>query len=136
MTFKKHSANNKHKSIFHKYRILHRPDKTLPAVKTDNEIEAEGIARLSLDLASLNITDEQHHNDMTESPQELPSQQQPESPKYKPRPKYPHPGIHARHSIGFDVPGAVQTILTPRKKKKKSSFMHIKFSYAVCRINE
>jgi hypothetical protein len=117
MTSKKHSASShKHKSLFHKYHILHRPDKALPILKTDKDLEVEGLARLSLDLASFNITDEQDRL-MPESPQEIQEIQKEKPPAItKQRPRYPNI-LNARHSIGFDVPGAVHTILTPSKPR-------------------
>lgn len=89
------------------YRRIQR-NKTLPVLKTEKDLEAEGIARLSIDLPSIQLTDE------PESVKVAPSQTE-SSKTPLTRSKLTEVGLlAARHSIGFDVPGAVHTIVTPR----------------------
>lgn len=109
---------NKDKSIFSRYHISDRPDKTLPVLKTDQDLEAEEWARLSMDLPSFQVTDEQN-NVVTDSPKEMPESDKKDyvDIKQKPNPRFPDVNISNRHSVGFDIPGAVHTILTPSKKK-------------------
>lgn len=97
-----------------------RKKKTLPVLKTDKDLEAEGLARLSIDLPSFRVTDEPD-SALTSSPttSSRPSSllfsntSNPIPPK---RPvKLEDNSLLNRHSIGFDVPGAVHTIMTPSK---------------------
>ncbi|CAO3669974.1 unnamed protein product [Rhizopus stolonifer] len=73
---------------------MFRERKTLPVLKTDREVEEEGLGRLSLDVP------------FTDEPETI-----------------PHPiksrlvASGARHSIGFDVPGAVHTIMTSKLRR-------------------
>ncbi|KAG1438415.1 hypothetical protein G6F56_012644 [Rhizopus delemar] len=75
---------------------MFRERKTLPVLKTDREVEEEGLGRLSLDVP------------FTDEPETI-----------------PHPiksrlaASGARHSIGFDVPGAVHTIMTSKLRRSR-----------------
>lgn len=99
--------------LSHYYR--NRKNKTLPVLKTEKDLEAEGLARLSIDLPSFQVTDEPdsaitasptaasgHNSFVLENPAIL-------------RPKAEGHAFTSRYSIGFDVPGAVHTIMTPSK---------------------
>lgn len=103
-----------HKSIFSRYHISDRPDKALPVLKTDKDLEAEELARLSIDLPSFQVTDEKNHC-VAESPKEMTEKDPKDYIDTKPKPKFPNINISNRHSVGFDIPGAVHTILTPSK---------------------
>jgi uncharacterized protein (UPF0335 family) len=66
--------------------------KSLPVLKTDRDLELEGLARLASEISRLEL--------------------EPRKTLLKP----PTDDVYGhRHSIGFDVPGAVHTILTPSK---------------------
>ncbi|KAI8373916.1 6-phosphofructo-2-kinase-domain-containing protein [Blakeslea trispora] len=88
-------------------------NRTLPVLKTEKDLEAEGIARLSIDLPSTQLTDE------PESVKVAPSQTE-SSKTPLAKSKLTEVGLlAARHSIGFDVPGAVHTIITPRLRTER-----------------
>lgn len=103
-------------SDYHK----HRRNKTLPVLKTDKDLEAEGLARLSIDLPAFHVTDEPDiasplSGIESSRPNSFISYHNLQGPSYQYRPKV-ESGSHAnRHSVGFDVPGAVHTIITPSK---------------------
>lgn len=102
-----------------------RKKKTLPVLKTDSDLEVEGLARLSIDLPSFQVTEEP--DSVTTPPASSPSAAAPatssssashsnnleHSQSY--RPKVDDISLLNRHSVGFDVPGAVHTIMTPSK---------------------
>jgi hypothetical protein len=75
--------------------------KALPVLKTDKEVEEEGFERLSLDLPSFHVTEEPESIKKTNDPIVKTRMAERSGPYV------------ARHSIGFDVPGAVHTIMTP-----------------------
>ncbi|CEJ02414.1 hypothetical protein RMCBS344292_16420 [Rhizopus microsporus] len=81
--------------------------KALPVLKTDKEVEEEGFERLSLDLPSFHVTEEPESIKKTNDP------------IVKTRLAERSGPYVARHSIGFDVPGAVHTIMTPRLKTER-----------------
>lgn len=74
-----------------------RSRKTLPVLKTDREVEEEGLGRLSIDAPPF-----------TEEPESISKKTDPVI-----KTKLAAIASGARHSIGFDVPGAVHTIMTP-----------------------
>lgn len=91
-----------------------RKKKTLPVLKTDKDLEAEGLARLSIDVPSFEITEEPTSTISEKEP--------PTSGSSNPaphRPRLADSNLLNRHSIGFDVPGAVHTIMTPSKNSER-----------------
>lgn len=91
-----------------------RKKKTLPVLKTDKDLEAEGLARLSIDVPSFEITEEPTSTISEKEP--------PTSGSSSPaphRPRLADSNLLNRHSIGFDVPGAVHTIMTPRLRHER-----------------
>ncbi len=90
-----------------------RKKKTLPVLKTDKDLEAEGLARLSLDLPSFQISEEPESTIETD-PQLSKANSGSSTPSVH-RPRIDNAHLLNRHSIGFDVPGAVHTIMTPSK---------------------
>lgn len=99
--------------LSHYYR--NRKNKTLPVLKTEKDLEAEGLARLSIDLPSFQVTDEAD-SAITASPT---TSSRPNSfiinNVVTRRHKAEDTALLSRYSIGFDVPGAVHTIMTPSK---------------------
>lgn len=98
--------------LSHYYR--NRKNKTLPVLKTEKDLEAEGLARLSIDLPSFQVTDEPD-SALTTSPT---TTSRPNSFMNNPaisRPRAEDTSSLSRYSVGFDVPGAVHTIMTPSK---------------------
>jgi hypothetical protein len=105
-------------SDYHK----NRRNKTLPVLKTDKDLEAEGLARLSIDLPAFRVTDEPDiasplSGIESSRPNSFISQHgTSQGPSYPYRPsKFDSGSLSNRHSVGFDVPGAVHTIVTPSK---------------------
>jgi hypothetical protein len=101
-------------SDYHK----NRRNKTLPVLKTDKDLEAEGLARLSIDLPAFRVTDEPDVTSPLSSvdssrPNSFISHHGSQGPSYQYRPKFASGPLANRHSVGFDVPGAVHTIVTP-----------------------
>ncbi|KAG2204588.1 hypothetical protein INT47_012647 [Mucor saturninus] len=103
--------------LSHYYR--NRKNRTLPVLKTEKDLEAEGLARLSIDLPSFQVTDEpdsaisasptvasRHNSFILDNPATR-------------RPKAEDTASLSRYSIGFDVPGAVHTIMTPKLKTER-----------------
>lgn len=112
--------NNSINSLFSRYNRNGR-NKTLPVLKTDKDLEAEGLARLSIDLPSFQVTDEADRP-LTSSPSTAEIAHAFVSrTEGAPAPAFHRPqldengGFANRHSVGFDVPGAVHTIITPSK---------------------
>lgn len=105
-------------SLFSKYN-RNRRNRPLPVLKTDKDLEAEGLARLSIDLPNFQVTDEADRP-LTSSPSTseiahafASRTEGAPAPAFH-RPKLDeHGGFANRHSVGFDVPGAVHTIVTP-----------------------
>ncbi|KAG1294665.1 hypothetical protein G6F66_005006 [Rhizopus arrhizus] len=81
-----------------------RSRKTLPVLKTDREVEEEGLGRLSIDAPP----------SFTEEPESISKKTDPVI-----KTKLAAIASGARHSIGFDVPGAVHTIMTPKLKTER-----------------
>ncbi|GAN11364.1 6-phosphofructo-2-kinase [Mucor ambiguus] len=110
--------------LFSKYN-RNRRNRPLPVLKTDKDLEAEGLARLSIDLPNFQVTDEADHP-LTSSPSTseiahafVSRTEGAPAPAFH-RPKLDeHGGFANRHSIGFDVPGAVHTIVTPKLKTER-----------------
>ncbi|KAI9359037.1 6-phosphofructo-2-kinase-domain-containing protein [Pilaira anomala] len=113
-----------------------RKKKSLPVLKTDKDLEAEGLARLSIDLPSFRVTDEPD-SALTSSPT---TNTRPNSVVASPSgsssaaaaaasaasaqtpPRRDRLDDHLlvnRHSVGFDVPGAVHTIMTPKLRTER-----------------
>jgi 6-phosphofructo-2-kinase len=91
-----------------------RKKKTLPVLKTDKDLEVEGLARLSIDLPSFQVTDEPESVLRTSPPTSRPNSPFVNNIQSR-RPKVEDSSLLYRHSVGFDVPGAVHTIMTPSK---------------------
>ncbi|KAF1807219.1 6-phosphofructo-2-kinase-domain-containing protein [Mucor lusitanicus] len=112
-------------SLFSKYN-RNRRNRPLPVLKTDKDLEAEGLARLSIDLPNFQVTDEADRP-LTSSPSTTSEiahafasrTEGAPAPAFH-RPKLDeHGGFANRHSVGFDVPGAVHTIVTPKLKTER-----------------
>ncbi|CEP14530.1 hypothetical protein [Parasitella parasitica] len=120
------TSNNTLHNLFLKYN-RNRPDKTLPVLKTDKDLEAEGLARLSIDLSTTQVTDEVDHThtlgsspSTSEIAHAFASRAEGASTVALQRTKLDdHGGFANRHSVGFDVPGAVHTIITPKLKTER-----------------
>ncbi|KAI8641517.1 6-phosphofructo-2-kinase-domain-containing protein [Parasitella parasitica] len=120
------NSNSRLSSLFLKYN-RNRPDKTLPVLKTDKDLEAEGLARLSIDLPGPQATDEDGHTralgsspSTSEIAHAFASRAECAGSSTLHRTKLDdHGGFANRHSVGFDVPGAVHTIITPKLKTER-----------------
>jgi 6-phosphofructo-2-kinase len=99
-----------------------RKKKTLPVLKTDKDLEVEGLARLSIDLPSFQVTSEESDDGAADSTTQAPPAETGSTSRstlvdnIQPyRLKIEDSSLINRHSVGFDVPGAVHTIMTPSK---------------------
>ncbi|KAI7902654.1 6-phosphofructo-2-kinase-domain-containing protein [Cokeromyces recurvatus] len=112
-------------SIFSRYNATRR-NRTLPVLKTDKDLEAEELARFSLDLPSFQVTEEPENTIMSSdvttnecnTDDDQPILHQSIKPPIRKK-RLEESTIVARHSIGFDVPGAVHTIITPKLRTER-----------------
>ncbi|KAI9485700.1 MAG: 6-phosphofructo-2-kinase-domain-containing protein [Benjaminiella poitrasii] len=121
----------KKESIFSRYNT-NRQNRTLPVLKTDKDLEAEEMARLSLDLPSFQVTEEPESISTAMSSSNAPMATTNESHAMSKQPELSRPNkplaiktkldelsLVTRHSVGFDVPGAVHTIITPKLRTER-----------------